>query len=76
MGQSLQGESAFRLRVRLQHVNNFDCSSGAFFARRRGLGIYAVASLERLPNKHLHVLLEPIQAIRFSSALGSSGVSN
>lgn len=33
-----------------------------------GLGIYAVASLERLPNKHVHMLLEPIQAIRCSSA--------
>jgi len=48
--RSLQGQLAFFLRVRLQHVNNIDCSSGSFSARWRGLGIFAVAPLMRLPD--------------------------
>ncbi len=64
VGQSLQGRVRFLLRVRLQHVNNSDCSSGAFSARRRRLGIYAVASLKWLPNKHGHVLFNPICGMR------------
>jgi hypothetical protein len=60
VGQSLQGRVCFLLRARLQHVNNLDCSSGAFSARRRGLGIFAVAPLTRLPNKHVHVLFDPV----------------
>ena len=51
VGQSLQGRVRFVLRVRLQHGNDPDCSTGAFSARRRGLGIFAVASLTRLANK-------------------------
>ena len=50
VGQSLQGRVRFPLRVRLQHVNNIDCSCGAFSARWRGLGIFAVAPLMRLPD--------------------------
>ena len=45
MGQSLQGRVRFLLRVRLQHGNCLDCSSGAFSARRWGLGIFALAAL-------------------------------
>jgi hypothetical protein len=60
VGQSLQGRVRFVLRVRLQHGNYLDCSSGAFSARRRGMGIFAVAALTRLPNKHAHVLFAPI----------------
>src|ERR1017187_4464520 len=52
VGQSLQGRVRFVLRVRLQHGNNLDCPTGAFSARRRGLGIFAVAALTRLSNKH------------------------
>ncbi len=61
VGQSLQGRIRFVLRVRLQHGNNLDYSPGAFSARRRGLGIYTVATLTRLPYKHVHVLLEPMR---------------
>jgi hypothetical protein len=50
VGQSYQGRVRFVLRVRLQHGNNLDCSSGAFSAWGRGLGIFAVAALTRLPN--------------------------
>src|SRR5450631_2461489 len=50
VGKSLQGQVRFFLRVRLQHVNNIDCSCGAFSARWRGLGIFAVAPLTRLPD--------------------------
>jgi hypothetical protein len=50
VGQSLQGRVRFLLRVRLQHVNNIDCSSGTISARRRGLGIFAVAQLAQLPD--------------------------
>jgi hypothetical protein len=35
----------------LPHGNNRDCSAGAFSTWRRGLGIFAVAALTRLPNK-------------------------
>jgi hypothetical protein len=45
VGQSYQGQVRFALRVRLQHGNDFDCSGGAFSARRRGLGIFALAAL-------------------------------
>jgi hypothetical protein len=51
VGQSLQGRVRFVLRVRLQHGNYLDCSSGAFSARRRGMGIFAVAALTRRPTK-------------------------
>src|ERR1039458_8734679 len=54
VGQSLQGRVRFLLRVRLQHVNNIDCSSSSFFAWWRGVGIFAVAQLAQLPDKHLH----------------------
>ena len=50
--RSLPGRVRFVLRGRLQHGNNLDCSTGAFSARRRGLGIFAVASLKWLLNKH------------------------
>src|ERR1039457_7678928 len=60
VGQSLQGRVRFLLRVRLQHVNNLDCSSGSFSARRRGLGVFAVAPLTRPPDKHACILLDPI----------------
>ena len=52
VGQSLQGRVRFVLRVRLQHGNYRDCSIGALSARRRGLGIFTVAALTRLPDKH------------------------
>ena len=58
VGQSLQGRVRFVLRERLQHANNLDCSSGSFSARRRGLGIFAVAALTRLPKKHVPVPFE------------------
>jgi hypothetical protein len=45
VGQSLQGRVRFLLRVRLQHGNNPDRSSGTFSARRRRMGILAVAQL-------------------------------
>jgi len=60
VGQSLQGRVRFVVRVRLQHGNNRDCSAGAFFARRRGLGIFAVAALTRIPNQRAHVLFDPV----------------
>jgi len=60
VGQSLQGQVRFVLRVRLQHGNNRDCSAGTFSARRRGLGIFAVAALARLTNKHIQVLFHTI----------------
>jgi len=50
VGQSSQEQVCFVLRVRLQHVNNIDCPSGSFSARWRGLGIFAVAPLMRLPD--------------------------
>ena len=59
VGQSLQGRVRFVLRVRLQHGNNRDRSTGAFSARRRGLGIFAVAALKRITNRDLAVLLDP-----------------
>jgi hypothetical protein len=51
VGQSLQGRVRFLLRVRLQHGNNPDCSSGTFSARRRRMGIFAVAQLKQLHNE-------------------------
>src|SRR3984957_14418738 len=60
VGQSLQGRVRFFLRVRLQHGNNRDCSGSAFSARWWRLGIFAVARLTQLPNKHLHALFESI----------------
>ena len=59
VGQSLQGQVRFILRMKSQNRNNLDCSAGAFSARRRGLGIFAVAALTRLQNKSVHVLLDP-----------------
>ena len=60
VGQSLQGRVRFLLRVRLQHGNHSDCSSGALSDRRRWLGIFAVAQLTQLPDQHVHVLPDPI----------------
>jgi hypothetical protein len=60
VGQSLQGRVRFLLRVRLQHGNNPDCSTGAVSDRWRGLGIFAVAQLTRPPDKHIQTLLDPI----------------
>jgi hypothetical protein len=60
VGQSLQGQVRFVSRRRLQHGNNLVCSSGAFSARWRGLGIFAVAQLTLFPNKHMHMLFDPI----------------
>src|ERR1700733_9148237 len=63
VGQSLQGRVRFLLRVRLQHGNSFDCSRSAFSARRRWLGIFAVAQLRRLPDKYVQTLVDPICGI-------------
>jgi hypothetical protein len=60
VGRSLQGPVCFVLRERLQHGNNLDCSTGAFSARRRGLGIFALAALTRLLNKCVRVFFDPI----------------
>ena len=49
-----------RLGKRRLHVNNLDYSTGAFSARRRGLGIFALASLTWLPNRRPQVLFDPI----------------
>src|ERR1035441_6745405 len=49
VGQSLQGRVRFLLRVRSQHGNNPDCSIGAVSDRWRGLGIFEVAQLKRIP---------------------------
>jgi len=54
VGQLPQGQVRFVSRMRLQHGNNRNCSSSAFSARRRGLGIFAVAALTQLPNKFVH----------------------
>jgi hypothetical protein len=61
VGQSLQRRVRFLLRVRLQHGNYLDCSTGAISARRRGLGIFAVAALTSLPDKHARVLIDPFR---------------
>ena len=50
VGQSLQGRVRFLLRVRLQHGDNPGCSTGTFSARRRRMGIFAVAQLEQFHN--------------------------
>ena len=60
VGRSLQRQVRFVLSVRLQHVNNLDCSTGAFSARRRGLGIFALAALTWMPDKHVHAPFDPI----------------
>ena len=60
VGQSLQGRVRFILRVRLQHGNNRNCSIGAFSARRRWLGIFAVAALTRRPDKCVRMLFDSI----------------
>jgi len=57
--------------VRLQHGNNRDCSIGAFSARRWGLGIFAVAALTWVPDKHVHVLFDP-----FAGCLEEEPASN
>jgi hypothetical protein len=59
VGQSLQGQARFVLRVRLQHGNSRDCSIGAFSARRRGLGIFALAALTWIFDTYVHVLFDP-----------------
>jgi hypothetical protein len=59
VGQSLQGRVRFVLRVRLQHGNNLDCSSGAFSARRRGLGLFAVAAVTPVPGGRRKLLHSP-----------------
>jgi hypothetical protein len=56
VGQSLQWRVRFLLRVRSQYGNYRDCSIGAFSARWWWMGIFAVAGLAQLPNKHVHVL--------------------
>jgi hypothetical protein len=48
--QSSRRPVCFVLRVMFQHVNDIDCSGGSFSARRRGLGIFAVAQLMRMPD--------------------------
>jgi hypothetical protein len=63
VGQSLQGRVRFLLQMRSQYVNDIDRSSGSFAARWRGLGIFAVAQLTRLPDKHVQTLLDPICGI-------------
>lgn len=60
VGQSLQGRVCFLLRVRLQHGNSLDCPIGTFSARRRGMGIFEVAPLTRLPDKYGQTLLYPV----------------
>jgi hypothetical protein len=60
VGQSLQGRVRLLLRWRLQRGDCLDCSSGAFSARWWRLGIFAVAQLTLLPNKHLQVLIDPV----------------
>jgi len=52
VGQLLQGPLRFLLRVRLQHGNRVDRSFGAFFARWRRLGLFAVAPLTRHSEKY------------------------
>jgi hypothetical protein len=74
--QSFQGLVRFVLRGRLQLGNNLDCFTGAFSARRRGLGIFALAALTRLPNRRVHVLFDPIcgclEGDRLRTRYGSS----
>jgi len=69
VGQSLQGQVRFVFRVRLQHGNNLDCSTGAFSARRRGLGIFALAALTRMPNEHVQVPFDPFSWMQIGSEL-------
>ena len=49
----------FLLRVRLQHGNYLGCSSGAFSARRWGLGIFTLAAITSQPEQLAHVLFDP-----------------
>jgi hypothetical protein len=42
-----------------QHGNNRDCSIGAFSSWRRGLGIFPVAALKRLPIENKRARLTP-----------------
>jgi hypothetical protein len=63
VGQSLQGRVRFLLRVRLQHGNYLDCSSGSISGWRRGLGIFEVAQLTRLLDKHVQMLHDLICGI-------------
>jgi hypothetical protein len=55
-----KGGSLVVLRVRSRHGNDLDCSGAAVSARRRGLGIFAVAALTHPPNEHLRVLFDPL----------------
>jgi hypothetical protein len=59
----LKRRSSSLLEARLQDGNRIDCSTGPFSSRRRGLGIFAVAALTRLPDKHVQTLLDPICGI-------------
>jgi hypothetical protein len=56
----LKGRSSLVAQRRLQHGNRIDRSSGVFGARRRWMGIFAVAPLAKLPCKCISVLLDPI----------------
>jgi hypothetical protein len=55
---SLQGRVCFVFQVRLQHGNYQNGSASVLSAQWRGLGIFAVAALTRLPNKHVLILLD------------------
>jgi len=71
VGQLLQGRIRFFLRWRLQYGNSRDCSVGAFSARRRGLGIFAVAEVTQLPVNHLHLPFD-----RMCGMAGGTSVPN
>ena len=60
VGQSLQGLVRFVLRVRFQHGNSRDRSAGTFSARRRWLGIFALAAVTPVPGGRPQLL--PVQA--------------
>ena len=63
LGQSLQGRVRFLLRVRLQHGNYLDCSSGTISDRWWRLGIFAVAQLTQLLDEHVQMLHDPVCGI-------------
>jgi hypothetical protein len=63
VGQSLQGRVRFLWRMRSQHVNTIDCSTGSFSDRWRRLGLFAVAQLTRIPDEHLQTPLDPMCGI-------------
>ena len=72
VGRSLQGQVRFVLRVRLQHGNYRDCSIGALSARRRGLGIFAVAALTRLLDKHVYAPIAPVRGTHGGKSTSNS----